>query len=527
MCLIGKAEDIIESRDLGGLYYSAVEAMKAVAPISIKEALAKQAGNRSSAQAVQAPQPVFSAPILIQRKCACGGECPSCQKEELEESHLIQTKLKVNTPGDAFEQEADRIADQVVAMNSPSHEAMAPLPVTPVTPSLAQRKSFENASSTVFYAAEKSRGRAPPTISNNRDHLLGSSCLPLLQRKCACSGGVPCSQCEDEPETLAQRKAAPGPGKNIACPETLPQNLGLGRPLDGGTRLFMESRFGSDFSQVRIHDGANAASAAQSVNALAYTVGHDIVFGEGRYAPATTDGRKLLAHELTHVLQQGASSQVVQRKEADLSNPFTDDAEVGKKDELDDEPRECPKAHTGLGDKPPTKPCFRPTHAGTTELSRWFFCVDSDIVLPSEKLERLDSQVRTQQRGTRFLVHGHASKEGNPDYNFRLSCHRANKIGDRIIKVLTDHLSLPSEKLEPEQVAAEVQSRVEVGARGPTSEFSERPQDNRVVVVYGEIPGQTTSPEPDCKDAPQHLGDIKPEINCDPPTRDLTQMNGG
>jgi hypothetical protein len=145
--------------------------MKTPATISAKEAPAKQAGNHSSAQPVQVPQPVFGAPIVIQRKCACGGECPSCQKEELEESHPIQTNLQVNTPGDAFEREADRIADQVVGMNSPRHGVIAPLPVTPVTTSRAQRKSFESASSAESYAAEESRGRAPPTVSNNRDHL--------------------------------------------------------------------------------------------------------------------------------------------------------------------------------------------------------------------------------------------------------------------------------------------------------------------------------------------------------------------
>lgn len=87
-----------------------------------------------------------------------------------------------------------------------------------------------------------------------------------------------------------------------------------GRPLDGVTRDFMEPRFGHDFSAVRVHDDARAAESARAVDAVAYTVGHHVAFDTGRYAPATPTGRALLAHELTHVLQQG--SQYVQRSAA-------------------------------------------------------------------------------------------------------------------------------------------------------------------------------------------------------------------
>ncbi len=77
-----------------------------------------------------------------------------------------------------------------------------------------------------------------------------------------------------------------------------------GQPLDAGTQNFMESRFGHDFSQVHIHSDAQAAQSARTMNANAYTMGDDIVFGTGQYAPATAMGRRLLAHELTHVVQQ-------------------------------------------------------------------------------------------------------------------------------------------------------------------------------------------------------------------------------
>jgi hypothetical protein len=83
---------------------------------------------------------------------------------------------------------------------------------------------------------------------------------------------------------------------------------GGGHPLDGDTRLFMESRFGRDFGGVRIHTDGGAAESARAIGAVAYTVGNRIVFGAGHYSPQTNHGRRLLAHELTHTLQQSNSS---------------------------------------------------------------------------------------------------------------------------------------------------------------------------------------------------------------------------
>src|SRR5262249_20330286 len=75
-------------------------------------------------------------------------------------------------------------------------------------------------------------------------------------------------------------------------------------PLDNGTRELMEARFGHSFGHVRIHTSEQAAESARAINALAYTVGHEIVFGAGQYSPITPQGRSLLAHELAHVVQQ-------------------------------------------------------------------------------------------------------------------------------------------------------------------------------------------------------------------------------
>jgi len=90
---------------------------------------------------------------------------------------------------------------------------------------------------------------------------------------------------------------------------------GGGAPLDPTTRAFMEPRFGHDFSQVRVHTDARAATVARSLDALAFTVGDDIAFAPGQYRPGSDEGRALLAHELTHTLQQTGGAARVQRQE--------------------------------------------------------------------------------------------------------------------------------------------------------------------------------------------------------------------
>lgn len=122
-----------------------------------------------------------------------------------------------------------------------------------------------------------------------------------LQRRCACAGRGECRDCARRPGSLQRR----GNGAATAVPASVFEALGApGRPLDAATRLSMQRRIGHDFSDVRVHADAGAAASARAVGAQAYTVGSDIVFGDGRYRPETRDGAHLLAHELAHVAQQ-------------------------------------------------------------------------------------------------------------------------------------------------------------------------------------------------------------------------------
>jgi hypothetical protein len=181
---------------------------------------------------------------------------------QLSGTHL-QTKLTVNQPGDAFEQEADRVADQVMRMPDP-----VPAPVHP-----------------------------------------NQACSALaLQRKCACGGSdTECTSCKEDREGNLQR-ASGQPGTPSEAPGIVHDVLRSGgKPLDPATRAFFEPRFGHDFSAVRIHTDARAKSSAAAVNALAFTVRHHIVLDAAPNFVHEGHSGWLLAHELAHVVQQGAA----------------------------------------------------------------------------------------------------------------------------------------------------------------------------------------------------------------------------
>jgi hypothetical protein len=146
------------------------------------------------------------------------------------------------------------------------------------------------------------------TTSEKAPHQNVTSFAPLhglLQRKCACGGTTgptgECDQCRKKRESKTDH--------SFESPPIVHEVLNSpGQQLDSATRALMEPRFGHDFGSVRVHTDAKAAESARAVGALAYTVGHNVVFGENKFAPATLAGRKLLGHELAHTIQQGSSS---------------------------------------------------------------------------------------------------------------------------------------------------------------------------------------------------------------------------
>jgi hypothetical protein len=173
-------------------------------------------------------------------------------------SPAIQAKLTVSQPGDVHEREADRVANAVMRM-----------PAADV--------------------------REIPVVSSTMS-------ISKVQRMC--------SKCDEEiatgPATQVQRRehAASAPLVEPSTAANIQSLRGGGQALPEATRAFFEPRFGADFSEVRIHTGPRAAEAAKSISAKAFTLGHDIAFGKGQYSPQSSEGQKLLAHELTHTIQQ-------------------------------------------------------------------------------------------------------------------------------------------------------------------------------------------------------------------------------
>lgn len=173
----------------------------------------------------------------------------------------IQPKLTVSTPADMYEQEAARVADQVMRMPEPH-----------------------------------------------------------LKHTCACGGECPKCQVEqqDQENQFVQRKhISANDARETEAPRIVNELVNsLGQPLDSATTAFFEPRFRHDFSQVRVHTDTRAAESARALNARAFTLGSNIVFGAGLYEPETSRGRRLIAHELTHVVQQNQTvGQHIQRQE--------------------------------------------------------------------------------------------------------------------------------------------------------------------------------------------------------------------
>lgn len=195
---------------------------------------------------------------------------------------LLQSRYRIGQPGDSLEQEADRVAGHVLSMPEPSSPPVS--------------------------------APSPPAPS-------------LIQRACA--------KCEEEEEegapiqttahiqTMETGSRSPAPTRSTDA--KIAGLKGGGDPLPSPVKAYFEPRFGRDFGDVRIHTGSTASESTRDLDALAFTVGSDIAFAPGRFSPDTDSGKHLLAHELTHVIQQGHSGGLIQRQAAS-SAPGTETA---------------------------------------------------------------------------------------------------------------------------------------------------------------------------------------------------------
>jgi outer membrane protein OmpA-like peptidoglycan-associated protein len=336
---------------------------------------------------------------------------------------MLQAKLTVNQPGDVYEQEADRVADAVMRMPDGRDAQMHG--ITAHAPGGVQRVCSE---------CEQELRRSP---------------LPI-QRKCSkCQADI-----EPGPDMNLQAKQTPGSTPDIA-PATAAQIGALrggGQSLPAPERTFFESRFGYDFSSVRVHADDQASQAASQVQALAFTTGRDIVFGAGQYRPGDPAGRRLMAHELTHVVQQSGT--------------------LGR----------TPSSIQRLGDpkqRPVVVTCPVPTSSTATPVLTSVLFEKSKSTLTPAAIAEL-SAVRSEWnavpfRTSRVRIDGFASTDGPQSTNWILSCDRAKAVASELETPAGGGAGIPAGFLD-------------IFAQGATSEFSPDPEPNRRVEIRASLP---------------------------------------
>jgi len=310
----------------------------------------------------------------------------------------------------------------------------------------------------------------------------------LLQRKCGCgqhTGGGECEECKKKEMTM-QRQSSGGPAVGVIPPLVQEVLNTPGRPLDPEARAFMEPRFGRDFSQVRVHADAQAADSANAVNAHAYTVGRDIVFGPGQYSGAS---RRLLAHELTHVVQQGtngvgADSEASANANADrvVRGEAADGAAIGgapvslQRQGKEDNPKGSAVAGKAGGSAEPAVDEF--------DFDK------SDI--PPQHIQHL-TELRTRllaAPNSSVTLTGHTDTVGTEKYNAALGRRRAQAVKDLLTK---------NKGVDPSRVLIKSQGELVPAAGQPPAKLDpqageKNPKNRRVEIEVSGIP-PTAAPE--------------------------------
>jgi hypothetical protein len=234
---------------------------------------------------------------------------------------VIQAKLTVNAPGDEYEREADRMAEQVMRMpavpravlDEEEHENAKPEVMTKPQPSpaaggaFAVRKAFERPLPSALREEFETKPEVmtkpqPSPAAGGALRKAFERPLPSALRE----------EFETKPEVMTGPQPSPEAGGAFVVRKAFERQLNAareqGQPLPPALREDFETKFGADFSRVRVHADALADQLNQSIQAKAFTTGQDVFFRRGAYEPGSTSGQRLIAHELTHVAQQGRAT---------------------------------------------------------------------------------------------------------------------------------------------------------------------------------------------------------------------------
>ncbi len=252
---------------------------------------------------------MYKAPAINNKNSKLNNPSPFQKKND--GNAFIQPKLNMGTPGDKYEVEADNVADRVVARTQNQDTFLNTSSSSLFFPS-AQTSAIQNSTVEEFPEqegiSEKSMEEsvAPVSQSSIEDETEGE----LVQGK----------SFDGEEEELVRAKQESQGVVNSSIENDLRNNRSSGNKMDNKTMAQMERGFGADFSQVNIHTGTDAVQMSRQLGAHAFTHGNDIYFNEGRYDTNSSSGKHLLAHELTHTLQQTSSYPAVQKEDGQVSN---------------------------------------------------------------------------------------------------------------------------------------------------------------------------------------------------------------
>lgn len=224
----------------------------------------------------------------------------------------VQAKLSVSNPDDPQEKEADAVAETVMRMSDPATTS-----ISANSEKKSDKKEEEEVQPKIDASAISKISRKE---GEGEEEILAKRVMPVYRMSdesfdqfgdsypdVGITESISRKKSDNSFSFIVQRNGRGPPTNSDSFGQTLQSSKGSGSELPGGTREFMESRFNTDFSGVRIHTGSAAQAMSSNIHAQAFAHGNDIYFNEGKFSPHTGSGGKLLAHELTHTIQQNAS----------------------------------------------------------------------------------------------------------------------------------------------------------------------------------------------------------------------------
>ncbi len=330
--------------------------------------------------------------------------------QRLIKSRTLQAKLRIGKSGDRYEQEADRVVDAVMRMPEPKVDSAPSYPNKPLS-------------------------------------------SPCIQRVCPVCG----EELQKQPgeEEVQAKKISSYINEVDRGLESRIQSLkGGSQPMPQSERAFFEPRFGYDFSHVKLHNNSQADVLNRSLQARAFTVGQDIFFRNGEYNPSSRKGQELLAHELTHTIQQSGESLEIQSTKTML---------------------QC------LGDitqVPSGMSCPVASSSPSSFVDRIEFNKGASALTAAQKtqIETFIMNWRAQGGTADVRIDGYSSKDGTDAFNWQLSC-------DRVEAVKSELLS-PSSRVVPSIPSG----HITIFAHGETDEFSSTPGPNRCTTISSIAP---------------------------------------